>query len=56
MLYARGVGLAKAVAYPALLKQQGHIQEKQRAMNQKEEGLNSAIEASITFKLIITSS
>ena len=32
MLYARGVGLAKDVAY---LKQQGHIQEKQGAMKQR---------------------
>ena len=39
MLYARRVGLAEDVAYtlnhPPLLKQQGHIQEKQKAMNQR---------------------
>ena len=39
MLYARGVGLTKVVAYSVtpspLLKQQNHIQEKQGAMNQK---------------------
>ena len=38
MLYARCVGLAEDVAYPLkppLLKQQGHIQEKQKAMNQR---------------------
>ena len=36
MLYAWFVGLAKDVTYPLkppLLKQQGHIQEKQKAMN-----------------------
>ena len=32
IIYARSVGLAKNVAYP--LKQRGHIQEKQEAMNQ----------------------
>ena len=39
MLYTQHVGLAKDVAYPLnpppLLKQQGHIQEKQKAMNQR---------------------
>ena len=38
MLYARRVGLAKDLSYPLkppLLKQQGHIQEKQKAMNQR---------------------
>ena len=38
MLYAQCVGLAEDVAYPLkppLLKQQGQIQEKQKAMNQR---------------------
>ena len=39
MLYAYYVALSKDIAYslkpPPLLKQQGHIQEKQRAMNQR---------------------
>ena len=38
MLYAQCVGFAKDVAYPLnppLLKKQSHIQEKQRAMNQR---------------------
>ena len=38
MFYARRVGLVEDVAYPLklplLLKQQGHIQGKQKAMNQ----------------------
>ena len=38
MLLAQRVGLAEDLAYPLnppLLKQQGHIQEKQKAMNQR---------------------
>ena len=38
MLYARHVGLAEDVVYPLkppLLKKQGHIQEKQKTMNQR---------------------
>ena len=39
MLYARRVGLPDDVAYPlnppTIFKQQGHIQEKQKAVNQR---------------------
>ena len=47
MLSAQRVGLAEDLAYPLnppLLKQQGHIQEKQGAMKQRPEWNNAANE------------